>query len=341
MGIQDFFDDAVNSVTDYITNYPETVLRNLTGPFLDDGQSGSNETQSTSGEPRQDFANNNNQYPTAGEAAAAATTEASMPDLQGSTNNYYAFAEGHVMPERKVTVRTSAMNDATDTQMDETYFRIYPNTTRVGGVPKRYVEFEDAGYVGQNLVDKDGNIARKPYDPEKEAFGIIASFADPVSRRAFLQGLANKRFYGENGKPSASMFDTEDLSAVALLLRSANVAGRTWDVAYYGIMLDRNYESQGSSSYGRSVQYTPAEDVKAVFRDAAQKMLGRRLDDESLTRFADAYRQMERGATGSEAATSVSTAAEQRVMQEYGPERAAVGYTNLARIMDAMIRGGA
>jgi hypothetical protein len=245
------------------------------------------------------------------------------------------------MPERKVTIKSSAMNNASDAQMDESYFRIYPNTNIVGGFSAYGPEFKDAGYVGQNLVDKDGNIVSKQYDPEAEAFGVIASFADPVSRRAFLQGLANKGFYGENGSPSSSMFDTQDLGAVALLLRNANVAGRTWDVAYYGIMLDPKYAAQGSSSYGRSVQYTPAEDVKAVFRDAAQKMLGRRLDDESLTRFADAYRQMERGATGSEAATSVSTAAEQRVMQEYGPERAAVGYTNLARIMDAMIRGGA
>jgi len=189
------------------------------------------------------------------------------------------------------------------------------------------------GYVGQNLVDSRGIITRGQYDPSKEAYAELAKM-DLVERQAFLSSLAARGLYG-SGKPSPTGFDSKDFSAMGDFLRFANSQGVTSDVAYSQFLT--TFKASGG---GRRVRTTAKEDIRAVFKDATRKMLGRDVTNDEIEKFVKAYEGKEiTEGTGGVKAPSLQTAAELQVEQQYGAEAASVGMLSLFDILDKSIKG--
>ena len=188
------------------------------------------------------------------------------------------------------------------------------------------------GYIGQNLVDSRGIITRGQYDPSKEAYSELAKM-DLVERQAFLNSLAARGLYGK-GKPSPTGFDSKDFSAMGDFLRFANSQGVTSDVAY------SQFLTTFKGSGGRRVRTTAKEDIRAVFKDATRKMLGRDVSNDEIEKFVKAYEGKEiTEGTGGVKAPSLQTAAELQVEQQYGAEAASVGMLSLFDILDKSIKG--
>lgn len=189
------------------------------------------------------------------------------------------------------------------------------------------------GYVGQNLVDSRGIITRGQYDPSKEAYSELAKM-DLAERQAFLNSLAARGLYG-SGKPSPTGFDSKDFSAMGDFLRFANSQGVTSDVAYSQFLT--TFKATGG---GKRIRTTAKEDIRAVFKDATRKMLGRDVTNDEIEKFVRAYegKEITEGQGGVQA-PSLQTAAEMQVEQQYGAEAGAVGMLSLFDILDKSIKG--
>lgn len=194
----------------------------------------------------------------------------------------------------------------------------------------------DAGsffYTGQNLVDKDGMVARGQYQ-ESEAYSELASMT-PARRQQFLNRLAAVGVYG-NSKPTRTGFSTQDLSAMREALLYANSKGVTIDVA--ATLLATEVGSLPGA--GTRVRTTASQDLREVFRQTAGQMLGRQLSDAEADKFVKAYQAMEVREAGQGAtAPSPTTAAAQQVRAVAGPEADAMGALKLVNIIDNAIKG--
>ena len=189
------------------------------------------------------------------------------------------------------------------------------------------------GYIGQSLVDANGIITRGQYDPANEAYSELAKM-DLAERQAFLNSLAARGLYGSS-KPSPTGFDSKDFSAMGDFLRFANSQGVTSDVAYSQFLT--TFKATGG---GRRIRTTANEDIRAVFKDATRKMLGRDVTNDEIEKFVRAYegKEITEGQGGVQA-PSLQTAAEVQVEQQYGAESGAVGMLSLFDILDKSIKG--
>lgn len=189
------------------------------------------------------------------------------------------------------------------------------------------------GYIGQSLVDANGIITRGQYDPANEAYSELAKM-DLAERQAFLNSLAARGLYGSS-KPSPTGFDSKDFSAMGDFLRFANAQGVTSDVAYSQFLT--TFKATGG---GRRIRTTAKEDIRAVFKDATRKMLGRDVTNDEIEKFVRAYegKEITEGQGGAQA-PSLQTAAEMQVEQQYGAEAGAVGMLSLFDILDKSIKG--
>lgn len=189
------------------------------------------------------------------------------------------------------------------------------------------------GYVGQSLVDANGIITRGQYDPANEAYSELAKM-DLAERQAFLNSLAARGLYGSS-KPSPTGFDSKDFSAMGDFLRFANAQGVTSDVAYSQFLT--TFKATGG---GRRIRTTAKEDIRAVFKDATRKMLGRDVTNDEIEKFVRAYegKEITEGQGGAQA-PSLQTAAEMQVEEQYGAEADAVRMASLFDILDKSIKG--
>lgn len=186
-------------------------------------------------------------------------------------------------------------------------------------------------YTGQALVDRNGNLVRNQYS-EDEAYSELASMT-PAARRAFLTRLQSVGIYG-NLKPSASGFDSRDLSATREAILYANSRGVTLDVA--ATMMASEFPRVSTA---KRIRYTPKQDLRAVFKKTAQDMLGRTLPDSEVDKFVKAFQGMEKTEQlGGAAAPSAGVVAEQQIQRRQGVEADAVGALKLAQIMDQKIK---
>lgn len=190
------------------------------------------------------------------------------------------------------------------------------------------------GYVGQYLVNGQGQIARNQYDPDKDAFNALVELGTFAERKTALEQLRQRGFYG-SGKVSTTGLDSADLSAMRELLRFANSQGVTVDVAF-----NQALTQTASVGGGRAIRTTAKQDIRKVFRDSVRSMLGRDVSDVEVEKFVKAYEGMEiTEAKGGVKAPSLSTAAEAQVEQKYGAEASAVGMLSLMDVLDQKIKG--
>jgi O-phosphoseryl-tRNA(Cys) synthetase len=91
---------------------------------------------------------------------------------------------------------------------------------------------------------------------------------------------------------------------------------------------------------GRTIRTTAKQDIRSVFQDTTQKILGRNVSADEIEKFVRAYERMEISeATGGVRAPNIGVAAEQQVQQQFGPEAEAVGALGLFDILDKKIKG--
>ena len=193
------------------------------------------------------------------------------------------------------------------------------------------------GYEGQNLVDSRGIIVRPQYSGTyDEAYQELAKMA-PAERRAFLNGLYKAGVY-EGSKPSNTGFDNSDFAAVARAMLWANPKGYTLEAALPMMLADPSITKQLGG--GTRIRTTAKQDLKAVFRQSAQQILGRDLPDNEIEKFIRAYQGMEtREQTGGATAPAAQVAATEQIQQDYQAEADGVGMMRLAEAFNQAIRG--
>jgi hypothetical protein len=195
-----------------------------------------------------------------------------------------------------------------------------------------------AGYIGQQLVNKSGAIARGQYDPDSEAVSELSRLS--TTDRTDLQNkLASIGLYGKNGRASGGTgFDGTDLSVMREFLNYANSKGLTIDAALPTLLS----EVKPVVGTGRVIRTTAKQDIRSVLQKTTQEILGRSLSPNEIEKFVKTYERMEiTEAMGGVRAPSLPVAAEEQVQQQFGPEAQAVGALGLFDILDRKIKGQA
>ena len=195
-----------------------------------------------------------------------------------------------------------------------------------------------AGYIGQQLVNKSGAIARGQYDPDSEAVSELSRLS--TTDRTDLQNkLASLGLYGKNGRASGGTgFDSTDLSVMRESLNYANSKGLTIDAALPTLLS----EVKPVVGTGRVIRTTAKQDIRSVLQKTTQEILGRSLSPNEIEKFVKTYERMEiTEAMGGVRAPRLDVAAEQQVQQQFGPEAQAVGALGLFDILDRKIKGQA
>jgi hypothetical protein len=195
-----------------------------------------------------------------------------------------------------------------------------------------------AGYIGQQLVNKSGAIARGQYDPDSEAVSELSRLS--TTDRTDLQNkLASLGLYGKNGRASGGTgFDSTDLSVMREFLNYANSKGLTIDAALPTLLS----EVKPVVGTGRVIRTTAKQDIRSVLQKTTQEILGRSLSPNEIEKFVKTYERMEiTEAMGGVRAPRLDVAAEQQVQQQFGPEAQAVGALGLFDILDRKIKGQA
>lgn len=193
-----------------------------------------------------------------------------------------------------------------------------------------------AGYVGQQLVGKSGVIERGQYDEDNEAISELSRMTT-AQRIDFQNKLSARGLYGKNGRPlGGTGFDSTDISVMKEFLRYANFQGRTVEAALPQFLA----ETQPTVGMGKVIRTTAKQDIRSVFQDTTQKILGRNVSAAEIEKFVRAYERMEISeATGGVKAPRLDVAAEQQVQKQFGPEAEAVGALGLFDILDKKIKG--
>lgn len=204
------------------------------------------------------------------------------------------------------------------------------------GVVVAQTDFSKEGYIGQNLVDSSGRIARGQYSDD-EAYSLMAKLSSS-ERRQFQNGIASLGAYGSR-KPSRDGLQDSDLAAVRDVMRVANAEGVTLDVATALIATKYGGLGQGVGG-GQRIRTTPKQDLSAVFRRVSGELLGRRLSDAEINRFVKAYNRMETAEqTGGAPAPSVEGAAIAQIEARQPEEATSMGLLQLSNIMEQSIKG--
>lgn len=239
-----------------------------------------------------------------------------MPPMGSIGGGGYSLMPDVQLPKR--TVKGALPTIGQPNQKD-----ILPSTT--GG--------NEFVYIGQNLVNSQGLIARGQYT-EDEAYSELAKL--PLAERRGLQNLLYSVGAYGNSKPSRSGFNSADFSAMREAMLYANAKGVTLDVA---VTMMASELGGGGAGGGARIRTTPKQDLQAVFRQVSGQVLGRRLSDAEVEKFVKAYNRQEVSeAMGGAAAPSVQTAATQAVEAAAPDEAAAMGALRLTNVIDSAIK---
>jgi hypothetical protein len=209
----------------------------------------------------------------------------------------------------------------------------------IGTIPAEDIISASAGnkdfvYIGQNLVNNSGVIARGQYS-EDEAYSELAKLA-PAERRQLQNLLYSVGAYGSS-KPSRSGFNSSDFSAMREAMLYANAKGVTLDVATSMMATELGGGIGGGG--GQRVRTTAKQDLQTVFRQVSGQVLGRRLSDSEVEKFVKAYNQKEISeAYGGEAAPQADVAAMAQIESAVPEEAGAVGMLKLSNVIDSAIK---
>jgi hypothetical protein len=191
------------------------------------------------------------------------------------------------------------------------------------------------GYVGQNLINSRGVMARPQYDASGEAYSELARL-NTSDRLGFLSTLATRGLYGKKGKPSATGFDSSDISAMSEFLRFANSQGVTVDVAY-NQFLAQIKPIQGT---GKVVRPDAKQDLDSAVDSVFRQFMARDATPEEKAAFRQmAFKQKSAEAYGGAMAPNIGVAAQAYASNQFGPEAQATSAASLFDILDKKVKG--
>ena len=191
------------------------------------------------------------------------------------------------------------------------------------------------GYLGQNLVNSQGVMARPQYDASGEAYSELARL-NTADRIGFLSTLATRGLYGKSGKPSATGFDSGDLSAMSEFLRFANSQGVTVDVAYNQFLA----QIKPVQGVGKVVRPDAKQDLDSAVDTVFRQFMARDATPEEKAAFRQmAFKQKSAEAYGGAKAPNIGVAAEAYASQQFGPEAQATSAASLFDILDKKVKG--
>lgn len=246
---------------------------------------------------------------------------------------------GFETPTRSITVRAGNRFDVNvgdvvpGSEVEYATPNVKGGRTLPGVAPSPDSPVGRYGYMGTKLVDRNGAIAREQYDPSKEAYGFLASM-DSGERVSFLRQLQSRGLIGKGDV--TARFTNANIGAAEEFLMYANSQLVTADVALGMFLADPNIPAV---STGGRIRTTPKEDLRAVFREASRKYLGREVSAAEVEKFVNSYNAKEIAeGSGGAVAPSATTAAETMVQQSYGEEAAAVKALNFMDILDQKIK---
>lgn len=195
-------------------------------------------------------------------------------------------------------------------------------------------------YGGHLLVDKNGVIARSPYDPVKESRVELTKIGGTAVGASVLNLLASRGYYGVNGKPSASAlagtrYEPKDLQAMEDLLYYANSRGSTWEPLIAELAVMPAVQATGGG--GPRVRVTSAEDLGVYLREESFRQLGRNLTKSELQQaISNIQNQQRQRATSAQDSPALQTAAQMQVAG-VDPNRAAA--MRLGRALELLVSG--
>lgn len=242
---------------------------------------------------------------------------------------------GGLAPDVKLQPRTITVTPKQFETIPETQFT-GARLTGPGTAAPPALRNIQAGYIGQQLVGKSGTIERGQYDADSEAVSELSKMT-AAQRIDFQNKLSARGLYGKNGRPQGGTgFDSTDISVMREFLNYSNSQGLTREVALSRFLT----EIQPSVGMGRTIRTTAKQDIRSVFQDTTQKILGRNVSPDEIEKFVKAYERMEISeATGGVRAPNINVAAEQQVQQQFGPEAEAVQALGFLDILDKKIKG--
>lgn len=251
------------------------------------------------------------------------------PGISGGKNS---LSGGGLKPI-KVTVQPGQTVDVPETDISNVQRNLLPTTEASSARLRESGSTISFDYTGNSLVDKNGAISRPQYDPNTEAYSYIAKM-DTTERLDFLNKLYSRGLYN-GSKPSTTGFASKDIGAVQDFMLYANSKRATGDVAMSLLLSEF-----GNVGGAKAIRTTAKQDIRAVFRDATRRMLGRDVPPDAIEKFVRAYEGQEiTEAKGGVKAPSLQTAAEAQVEQQFGGEARAIGMANLMDLMDKKIKG--
>ena len=181
-------------------------------------------------------------------------------------------------------------------------------------------------YYGQNLVNEKGQIERKPYDANREAYAELAKL-NPTDRAALQTELYQRKFYGSKTRPSSTGFNPADVDAMKNLLLTSNEYGYNWKTSMNFIR--QEYPASGSGSRGPSKM-----DTRKSLDEKAVEALGRKFTDEEIESLITQVQQKSiAGESG-----SLSTISENVVAGAATGEQQAYRFAQVADLFNQMLR---
>ena len=155
------------------------------------------------------------------------------------------------------------------------------------------------------MVDDQGLIARKPYDPNRDVEAEMYGLMTDDNLRSTVQSLLYSRgFYGSS-KPSARGTLSVDRTAFKEFLNYANSEGYTWKPLLAKISAMPMVKGLGG---GAKYRVSAPEDITEYLRKASLEKLGRTMSKEDVDKAIAAIQQTERTKGPSAPALSVSAA---------------------------------
>lgn len=206
----------------------------------------------------------------------------------------------------------------------------------------------ESGRPPKKVIDPaTGEVRYEFYIPNDDA-NFILSTMTPAKRDYVLKTLYERGQYG--GQQRGNGLNSQDIAAFADLLYWANPKGVPWDQALVQYQRDFPVKTNLVPGSGRRapIQVSNSDDIKKVFRNAAQQLLGRAVDDKLADSFVNMVQAEERARQQQyqtqsggvvEQAPDVATMAQQQIESKFAVEQRVQNAANAASIIDNLVKG--
>lgn len=195
-----------------------------------------------------------------------------------------------------------------------------------GGAPSQSGAMSKLLYYGQNLVNEQGQIERKPYDAPKEAYAELAKL-NPTDRAALQAELYQRDFYRGKARPSTTGFNPADIDAMKELLLTSNEYGYNWKTSL-------NFVRQDYPGSGGGRKAPSKMDTRKSLDEKAVEALGRKFTDAEIESL---IQQVQQKSVAGESG-SLATISENVVAGAATGEQQAYRFAQVADLFNQMLR---